>query len=464
MARWQPDPSFYPSPRMAQKAPPESLAYVAMFDPERQQPDGIAVVDLDPTSSSYSRIVGTVPMPNVGDELHHFGWNACSSCLCPNAPHPHVERRYLVVPGLRSSRIHILDTKPDPRNPTIVRVIEPDELAEKTGYTRPHTVHCGPGGIYVTALGNAEGQAPGGILVMDHETFEPMGRWEVDRGPQQLAYDGWWHLGYDTMVTSEWGTPDTFENGLVPEILLGSKYGRRLHFWDLQKRKHLQEIDFGEEHQLVFELRPAHNPTKAYGFVNCVISLKDLSSSIWTWYRDGDRWAVKKIITIPAEPASPGDLPDVLKGFSAVPPLVTDIDLSMDDRFLYVSCWGTGDLRQYDVSDPFNPKLTGKVRIGGIVSRTTHPGAKNGHLTGGPQMVEISRDGRRVYFTNSLYGPIDKQFYHQGFEGWMVKLNADPDGGIAFDEKFFIEWPKGHLPHQIRLEGGDCSSDSYCYP
>ena len=102
-----------------------------------------------------------------------------------------------------------------------------------------------------------------------------------------------------------------------------------------------------------------------------MISLKDLSSSIWTWYRDGDKWAVKKIITIPAEPADPDDLPPVLKGFKAVPPLVTDIDLSMDDKYLYVSCWGTGDLQQYDVSDPMNPKLTGKVRIGGIVSRAT---------------------------------------------------------------------------------------------
>ena len=67
-----------------------------------------------------------------------------------------------------------------------------------------------------------------------------------------------------------------------------------------------------------------------------------------------------------------------------------------------MACWGTGDLQQYDVSDPFNPKLTGKVRIGGIVSKATHPGAKNGALSGGPQMVEISRDGKRVYFTNSL--------------------------------------------------------------
>ena len=121
MANWKPDPSFYPSPRMASKAAPETVAYVAAFDPDRKTPDAIAVVDVDPKSKSYSRIVGTTPMPNVGDELHHFGWNACSSCLCPNAPHPHVERRYLVVPGLRSSRIHILDTKPDPRQPKIVK-------------------------------------------------------------------------------------------------------------------------------------------------------------------------------------------------------------------------------------------------------------------------------------------------------------------------------------------------------
>jgi len=265
------------------------------------------------------------------------------------------------------------------------------------------------------------------------------------------------------VVTSEWGTPNTVENGLVPEILLGANYGRRLHFWDLHKRKHLQEIDFGPEYQLVFELRPAHDPTKAYGFVNAVISLKDLSASIWTWYRDGEIWAVKKIIEILAEPADPDLLPPLLKGFKAVPPLVTDIDLSVDDRFLYVSCWGTGDLLQYDVSDPFAPKLVGKVRIGGIVSRATHPAA-NGHLNGGPQMVEISRDGKRVYFTNSLYGAVDPQFYPEGIDGWMVKLDVDPGGGIAFDPKFFVEWPKSHRPHQIRLEGGDSSSDSYCYP
>ena len=49
---------------------------------------------------------------------------------------------------------------------------------------------------------------------------------------------------------------------------------------------------------------------------------------------------------------------------------------------------------------PFAPKKTGSVRLGGIVERAAHP--KAGPLNGGPQMVELSRDGKRVYLTNSL--------------------------------------------------------------
>src|SRR6266568_5377087 len=120
--RWQPDPTFYPSPKMAMEAPAERLAYVAMLNPTlKGGTDAMGVVDVDPESKSYGTMVGRVDMPNAGDELHHFGWNACSSCLCPYSPHPHMERRYLVIPGLRSSRIHIIDTKPDPRNPRLVK-------------------------------------------------------------------------------------------------------------------------------------------------------------------------------------------------------------------------------------------------------------------------------------------------------------------------------------------------------
>jgi len=264
-----------------------------------------------------------------------------------------MERRYLVVPGLRSSRIHIIDTKPDPRQPKIVKVIEPETVFARTGYSRPHTSHCGPDGIYVNALGAPSGEGPGGVFMLDAETFDVRGRWEVDRGPQYLAYDFWWHLGYDTMITSEWGTPNMVENGIVPDLLLGGKYGHQLHVWDLDKRRHKQVLDLGSEQQMVLELRPAHDPTKAFGFVGVVISLKDLSASIWLWRRNNGAWEIQKVIEIPAEPADRAQLPPALKPFKAVPPLVTDINLSRDERFLYVSCWGTGERQQYDVSDPF---------------------------------------------------------------------------------------------------------------
>ncbi|MBX5470070.1 MAG: selenium-binding protein, partial [Thermoleophilaceae bacterium] len=127
MATLKPDPTFYPSPRSAIEAPPEELAYVVALNTGANggaRPDALTVVDLNPSSSTYGRLIGRLDMPNVGDELHHFGWNACSSALCPWAPHPHVERRYLLVPGLRSSRIHVVDVKDDPVNPKLVKVIE----------------------------------------------------------------------------------------------------------------------------------------------------------------------------------------------------------------------------------------------------------------------------------------------------------------------------------------------------
>jgi selenium-binding protein 1 len=470
MVRMLPEPTFYPSPAMAGEAPAERLAYVALLAPESNgktngKTDALGVIDTDPTSTEYGKLVGKVSFPQAGNELHHFGWNACSSHLCGYAPNPHVERRYLVVPGTHSSRIHVVDTQPDPRNPRLVKVIEGREVIRKTGYSAPHTVHCGPDGIYMNALGNPDGDGPGGIFMLDHETFELKGAWEKERGPQRLAYDFWWHLGNDTMITSEWGTPNMVKDGVNPELLLGGKYGNALHVWDLKRRTHVKKLELGAEQQMVLELRPAHNPRRSYGFVGVVISLANLSSSVWMWYRDNDsgEWSTKKVIEIPAEPADPEQLPPLLKGFKAVPPLVTDINLSLDDKFLYVSCWGTGELRQYDVTDPFNPRLTGSVRIGGIVRRTAHPSNPDKPQNGGPQMVEVSRDGKRVYVTNSLYTPWDAQFYPDGIRGWVAKLDTQPEGGIAFDERFLTELEDGLRPHQVRLQGGDASSDSFCY-
>ena len=105
------------------------------------------------------------------------------------------------------------------------------------------------------------------------------------------------------------------------------------------------------------------------------------------------------------------------------------------------------------------------MRLGGIIDRVAHPAMPDMPLAGGPQMVEVSRDGKRVYFTNSLYGAWDDQLYPDGVGAWMAKLDADPRRWAEHRRELSPhgEEFRGLRVHQIRLQGGDASSDSYCY-
>ena len=109
-----------------------------------------------------------------------------------------------------------------------------------------------------------------------------------------------------------------------------------------------------------------------------------------------------------------------------------------------------------------SPRLTGSVRVGGIARHDRLPSGKP--FPGGPQMTEISRDGQRVYFTNGLYSTWDTQFYPDGVPGVQVMCKVGPNGGIELDREFGVEFGPEFGAHQIRLEGGDCSTDSFCYP
>jgi len=118
-------------------------------------------------------------------------------------------------------------------------------------------------------------------------------------------------------------------------------------------------------------------------------------------------------------------------------------------------------LHQYDVTDPLAPRLAGKIELGGMLHHADH--ASGRPWAGAPQMIEVSRDGRRVYGTNSLYGAWDPQFYPDGLPGAMFRADVDVEnGGLALDAEFHVEFP-GHRAHQIRLKGGDSSTDSFCF-
>lgn len=289
------------------------------------------------------------------------------------------------MPGLRSSKLFIIDIEPDPRAPKLVKTIEKNELSEKAGYSRPHTVHCGPNGVFMTCLGGAEGDGdgPGGIALLDHDSFDVVRRWETDRGPQHFHYDAWWHLNKNTLISSEWVSPSMFESGVVPELLLQNKYGHCMHFWDLATGEHRQRVDLGEDQQMVLEVRPSHDPEATWGFVGVVISTADLSGSIFYWHLDGEEWKAKKVITIPAKPVDDITLlPPLLKPFNAVPPIITDIDLSVDDKYLYVSCWANGELKQYNVSNPSSPVEVGSGSVASSIQFRTQRGQISRSMVG----------------------------------------------------------------------------------
>src|SRR4029450_5651019 len=176
-------PSFYASPSEATRAPAEEFLYVACLHEGTgvDKPDFLVVVDAE-----SGAMVHELPMPNVGDELHHFGWNRCSSaCHGP-------DRSHLIVPGFRSSRIHIVNVADDPRQASVEHVIEPEAVIPKTGYTRPHTVHCMPGdSVVISMLGDADGNGAGGFAVIDAKTFEGKGRWGNGGKRAWVKYEFW---------------------------------------------------------------------------------------------------------------------------------------------------------------------------------------------------------------------------------------------------------------------------------
>ena len=235
--------SLYASPLAATKAPREKLLYtVALYvGTGVQQPDYLATIDVDPDSPTYSQVIHRLPMPKVGDELHHFGWNTCSSCHGVKG----AERRYLVVPGLKSGRIHIVDVA-DAKAPRLHKVIEPQEVKAAANLSAPHTVHClASGEVMISMLGNGEGRGPGGFLLLD-EDFNVSGRWEKDAAGMNYNYDFWYQPRHNVMVSSEWAAPNTYTQGFNPADVQAGKYGRKIHFWDWKERRIRQSADLGE--------------------------------------------------------------------------------------------------------------------------------------------------------------------------------------------------------------------------
>ena len=296
MPKLLPDQSFYPSPDDGHAGPGGDARLRGAAQPRpgtARRAGGARRRSCVARATAPDRAAWTCPTPATSCTTSG-GTRAARACARTRRTRT-CERRYLVVPGMRSSRIHILDTEPDPRAPAA----REGDRGRGSACRRPATAArtprtAGPDGIYINALGNAERRRPGRDLRARSRDLRDQGRWESDRGPQYLAYDFWWHLGHDTMITSEWGTPKMVEDGVIPGAAARRQVRQRAA--RLGSPQPASPAEAGSRHRAADGARAAARrtiPTETYGFVGVVTSLKDLSASIWMWHREGTQRAAR---------------------------------------------------------------------------------------------------------------------------------------------------------------------------
>ena len=129
-----------------------------------------------------------------------------------------------------------------------------------------------------------------------------------------------------------------------------------------------------------------------------------------------------------------------------MPGLITDLVLSMDDRFLYFSNWLHGDMRQYDVSDPAKPKLTGQLWLGGVLGKGRRRVRAN-KLHGRPADA-ATQPGRQAALRDQLavqqLGQPVLSRYGQGRSLVLLQIDCDTaNGGMKLNERFFVDFGEG---------------------
>eukprot|EP00775_Hariotina_reticulata_P012725 gene12725-12855_t len=466
----------------------EKLIYVPCIIPDQKsRPDYLATVDVDPESSTYSQVIHRLPMPHIGDELHHSGWNACSSCYND----PSKKRQFLILPadcyGLPACEplaaaaaallpwvlnvVAAVDVS-DERSPRLHKTVEGSVIAEAAGVGYPHSSHClGSGEIMISTMGTGEGQGRGNFLLLDSD-LNIKGTWASK--DTAYGYDFWYQPGLNIMISSEFGTPKEFLKGFNPAVV-PEHYGSKLYVWNWKERSLRQTIELGPEGLIPLETRFGHDPKATWAFVGAA-----LSSNIVYLNVDPASGHVDHKIAVkqPWLEVSGWALP-------TLPPLVTDILISLNDQYLFFSNWLRGDLCMYDISNPAEPKFADRVWLGGsivaggpvTVSKETlatlhlteqpeAPVIRGVKVQGGPQMLQLSLDGRRIYITNSLLSPWDQQFYPELVNKGSQMLQIDVDleaGKLSINPNFIVDFgaePEGPvLAHECRYPGGDCSSD-----
>ncbi|GFT94311.1 methanethiol oxidase, partial [Nephila pilipes] len=195
------------------------------------------------------------------------------------------------------------------------------------------------------------------FIVLEKDTFRLKGTWQKESDSIEYNYDYWYQLRHNIMVSTEWAAPTTFRKGFFMEDVQNGRYGHSINFWDWNQKKRIQKIDFGNDGLIPLEIRFHHNPQSDVGYVGCA-----LSSTVYQFHKHDGTWTSHLVARIPPKKVQNWMLPEM-------PGLITEILISLDDRYLYISNWLHGDIRQYDISDSNNVRQVGQIFIGGSICK-----------------------------------------------------------------------------------------------
>ncbi|KAK6046146.1 selenium binding protein, partial [Cooperia oncophora] len=190
----------------------------------------------------------------------------------------------------------------------------------------------------------------GNFFLLDGTTFKPKGCWLDPKSSVPFNYDFWYQPRRDVMISTEWGTPNVIKQGFDAKHVMAGEYGHSVHVFKWSTHEKLQTIELPTlEGVMPLEIRFLHEPTSPYAFFGTV-----LGSSVFLLHPEDGKYAAKCVAKIPSKKVEGWLLPEM-------PSMVVDIIISMDDHYLYASNWIHGDIRQYDISDPENPRLNSQV-------------------------------------------------------------------------------------------------------
>ena len=300
--------------------------------------------------------------------------------------------------------------------------------------------------IVISMLGDADGNGACGFAVLDAKTFEIKGRWENGGPHPQLNYDFWYQPRQNVLASSEFGEPNAYEGGFDPEDVAAGRYGSRLHFWNLSERRVEQTLELGETGLVPLEIRWLHDPDADEGFVGAA-----LSSTMWHFHRDNGSYSADQVIARRGRRA----------GGLAVPgPRADHRPRRLDGRplpvLLELAARRPAPVRHLRPGEPAAHRAAAarrRARAGRWTAAAT--------LNGGPQMLQLSLDGRRLYVTNSLYSTWDNQFYPGAALVAAAGRTATRTAAWSSTRTSSSTSDPGAARHEVRLQGGDCTTEIF---